>query len=324
MNLRQLRYVIATADEGTMTRAAAEVHVAQPALSRAVRALEAEIGVTVFERDGRGLRVTRQGREVVALARRIVDDVQRITHLRDTTVLRVSAVAGQARELGSPGVARFVAEAGERVALDVVDSSDEVVDAVCDGRAQVGLIELPAPAGLEVVSLGWQEIVLIHPPEWTLDDPLDVHELGGLRLLSPESGNWRHDHVMSNLRAAGIEPVIAAETNDRATLVSLVQQGAGAWFSYGRQAREAVAGGAAMVHLTPRPLREVGAVHLGEMRPAAAAIVDALRVEAEETLIPPGDPRLEDAAWINGGEVLGSVPRRPSPTRPPTSRRAGP
>ena len=67
MNLQQLRYVAATADEGTMTRAAAALHVAQPALSRAVRALEAEIEVAVFERDGRGVRVTRQGREVVAL-----------------------------------------------------------------------------------------------------------------------------------------------------------------------------------------------------------------------------------------------------------------
>ena len=50
MNLQQLRYLIATADEGTMTRAAESLHVAQPALSRAIRGFEAEIGITVFER----------------------------------------------------------------------------------------------------------------------------------------------------------------------------------------------------------------------------------------------------------------------------------
>jgi DNA-binding transcriptional LysR family regulator len=148
VNLQQLRYLVATADEGTMTRAAAELHVAQPALSRAVRALEAEIGVTVFERDGRGLRVTRQGREVVALARRVLADVQRIASLQATTLLHVSAVTGQAHELASPAVARYMAGGGERVTLDVVDTADGVADAVRDGRSQLGVLDLPAPSDL--------------------------------------------------------------------------------------------------------------------------------------------------------------------------------
>lgn len=105
-----------------MTRAAAELHVAQPGLSRAVRALEAEIGITVFERRGRGLRVTRQGREVVSLARRVLGDVQRIASLHTSKLLRVSAGAAQAHELASPALARYMAEGGERVALDVVDT----------------------------------------------------------------------------------------------------------------------------------------------------------------------------------------------------------
>lgn len=316
MNLQQLRYVVATADEGTMTRAAASMHVAQPALSRGIRALESEIDVTVFEREGRGVRVTHQGREVVALARRILGDVERIANLRDVTILHVCATAGQARELGSPAVARFVADVGERVALDVVDSPDEVAEAVQHGRSEIGVLELPAPGGLRVTPLGWQEIVLIHPPGWDLGDPLDVTALSDLPLLSPERDDWRHDMVLGTLRAAGVEPTIAAETNDRAVLVSLVQQGAGAWFSYGRQARAAVAGGAGMVHLTPRPLLEVGAVHIGELGPVAAAFLDALRAEAADTLIPAGDDRLDDSAWVGGADLLGSVPpavRPPSP-----------
>ncbi|HEX5366127.1 MAG TPA: LysR family transcriptional regulator [Acidimicrobiales bacterium] len=305
MNLQQLRYVVATAEKGTMTRAAAELHVAQPALSRAVRALEAEIGVRVFEREGRGVRVTPQGREVVALARRILEDAHRIANLRRTGVLHVATVVGQARELGSPAVARYVAETGERVALDVVPSPEDAVGAVLSGRAQVGLLELPVAAPVEVVPLGWQEIVLLHPSAWDLDDPIDAAQLDGLTLLTPESTDRRHDTVFRNLRAAGIEPAIAAEANDPALLVSLVQAGAGAWFSYGREAQEAVAGGAAMVHITPRPLREIGAVHLGDQLPATAAFLDALRAEAAAILIPAGDPRLDGAAWISGAEVFG-------------------
>ena len=307
MTLQQLRYVVATADEGTMTRAAAQLQVAQPALSRGVRALESEIGVSVFVREGRGLRVTDEGREVVALARRVLGDVQRIANLHDVTTLQVCVTTGLARELGAPAVARFVTDEGERVALDVVDASGGVVAAVRRGRAEIGVLELPAPAALQVVPLGWQEIVLIHPASWDLPDPLDVAELARLPLLSPERGDWRHEMMLGTLRSLGVEPTIAAETNDRATLVSLVQQGAGAWFAYGRQARTAADGGARMVHLAPRPVREVAAVHAGELRPLALAFLDALRVEAADTLIPAGDSRLEGATWV-GAEAMGSVP----------------
>ena len=314
MNLQQLRYVVATADEGTMTQAAAALHVAQPALSRAIRALEAEIDVAVFERDGRGVRVTRQGREVVALARRVLADVDRIASLNSATVLRVTAITAQAREIASAAVARFVAEGGGRVSLDVVDTPDEVADRVRDGRAQLGVLELPAPPGLQATSLGWQEIVLLHPPDWSLPDPLDVSELSEIAVLAPESEDWRRDRMMRSLRAAGVEPTIAAETNDRSLMVTLVQQGAGAWFSYGREAAAAVAGGAGLVHLSPAPLREIGVVSSVDLDGAPAAFLDAARAEADGLLIPVGDPRLADGTWVT---QLGTVGAVPATTVPP-------
>jgi DNA-binding transcriptional LysR family regulator len=317
MNLQQLRYVVATADEGTMTRAAAALHVAQPALSRAIRALEAEIDVAVFERDGRGVRVTRQGREVVALARRILADVDRIAALGAMTALRVCAVTAQAREIASAAVARVVTTGAGRVSLDVVDTPDEVIENVRSGAADLGVVELPAPRDVQAISLGWQEFVLVHPPGWTLPDPLDVTELGDVPLLSPEGGGWRHNRLVDSLRAAGIEPTISAETNDRDMMLSLVQQGAGAWFSYGRQAAHAVSQGAELVHLAPPPMREVGILHGGELSTAAEAFVDAARAVADDLLIPVGDPRLAEGTWVTDAGTLGAVPAttvpRPSP-----------
>ena len=318
MNLQQLRYVVATADEGTMTQAAAVLHVAQPALSRAIRALEAEIDVAVFERDGRGVRVTRQGREVVALARRVLADVDRIASLNASTVLRVSAITAQAREIASAAVGRFVASGGGRVSLDVVDTPDEVADRVRDGRAQLGVLELPAPPGLQATSLGWQEIVMLHPPDWALPDPFDLTQLPEISLLAPEGDDWRRDRMMEGLRAAGIEPKIAAETNDRSLMVSLVQQGAGAWFSYGREAATAVKGGAGLVHLAPAPLREIGIVSSGNVEGVSADFVDAAKAEAADLLIPVGDPRLADGTWVTDAGSLGSVPATTVPrTAPP-------
>jgi DNA-binding transcriptional LysR family regulator len=308
MNLQQLRYVVATADEGTMTNAAARLHVAQPALSRAVRALEAEIDVAVFERDGRGVRVTRQGREVVALARRVLADVDRIAALGLSTALRVCAVTAQAREIASAAVARMVAAGGGRVSLDVVDTSDEVIDNVRAGSSHVGVVDLPVPTDLDAISLGWQEFVLVHPPDWTLPDPLDVKQLKDVPLVSPDEGSWRHRRLVDTLRSAGIEPTISADANDRELMLSLVRDGVGAWFSYGRQAADAVHRGAGLVHLDPPPMREVGLVHLGQLGPAGESFVSSARDVAGDVLIASGDPRLATASWVTDGGLMHSVP----------------
>ncbi|GAA3149959.1 LysR family transcriptional regulator [Nonomuraea salmonea] len=81
MNLQQLRYVVATAEHRTMTDAARSLYIAQPALSRAIRDLERELGMTLFARSGRGVVVTAQGRRVVKLAQEALDAVHEIEGL---------------------------------------------------------------------------------------------------------------------------------------------------------------------------------------------------------------------------------------------------
>src|SRR5260370_2961022 len=68
MDLRQLEYVVAVAEEGGFTAAAAAVNVAQPSLSQSVRALEGELGVELFHRVGRGVVLSSAGEAFVAAA----------------------------------------------------------------------------------------------------------------------------------------------------------------------------------------------------------------------------------------------------------------
>lgn len=74
MDLRHLRYVVAVADAANFTRAAEGMHVAQPALSSAIKSLEAELGVKLFDRTSRRVSVTDAGAAFVAHARQILSD----------------------------------------------------------------------------------------------------------------------------------------------------------------------------------------------------------------------------------------------------------
>src|SRR5436305_13861162 len=75
MELRQLEYVVAVVDHGGFTRAATALHVAQPSLSHGIRTLERELGVELFVRAGRSVRLTAGGEVVVDGARRLLRDM---------------------------------------------------------------------------------------------------------------------------------------------------------------------------------------------------------------------------------------------------------
>jgi DNA-binding transcriptional LysR family regulator len=75
MELRQLRYLVALAEELNFTRAAASEHIAQPALSQQIRRLEGEVGLALVERTTRHVALTEAGRLLVVRARRILAEL---------------------------------------------------------------------------------------------------------------------------------------------------------------------------------------------------------------------------------------------------------
>jgi DNA-binding transcriptional LysR family regulator len=77
MSLAQLRYFVAVAEEGHVGRAAQRLHMAQPPLSRQIRALEDEVGRALFARSPRGMTLLPAGETLLGHARKILDDVDR-------------------------------------------------------------------------------------------------------------------------------------------------------------------------------------------------------------------------------------------------------
>ncbi|MBA1148816.1 LysR family transcriptional regulator [Ectothiorhodospiraceae bacterium WFHF3C12] len=115
MEIAQLRYFVALVDTGSMTRAARRVHISQPAVSLALRQLEDELGVALYERQGRGLRITADGLRFYRRARAILDEYRAAkSELRETAYGRPARL-GVLRTLPPhwiAGITRRVADSG--------------------------------------------------------------------------------------------------------------------------------------------------------------------------------------------------------------------
>lgn len=171
MDLRQLEYALAVAEHGNFTRAAAQLHVAQPALSVAVRRLETELGVRLFHRTSRRVSLTDAGEAFIARAGRIVGETKDLRILMETFAggsrgrLRVSAWYHMEPRLASflqdllaevPMVEVTIAELAPAEALEAIRTGDLDI-ALVDGWDEAG------GHGVEHVVLRSEPYVLVTP-----------------------------------------------------------------------------------------------------------------------------------------------------------------
>lgn len=188
LDLRKLRYFTAVADELSFIRAAERLHIAQPVLSRQIRALERELGVALFERSTRGTALTPAG----------------VSLRHDAQVILRSATAGQrrARQAGRgrakltigfmPGIrptatVRALRERFPNLDVDVVRTSwDDQVEMVLDGRVDASFVRLPVDdRGLTVIALYREPRVVVLPGTHPLTarQSLTLTDLAHLDLL---------------------------------------------------------------------------------------------------------------------------------------------
>lgn len=159
VDLRKLRYFVAVAEHLHFGRAAAALHIAQPVLSRQIRALEDELKVVLFARDKRGTELTAAGAQLLADARPLLDGAQalrrRVTQAaRGRDTLTVGFMPGvQPAAVVRTMTARHPLLTVELVRLTTADQAE----AIRDGRIDVGFLRLPFDQhGLQVRPL-WSE-----------------------------------------------------------------------------------------------------------------------------------------------------------------------
>ncbi len=284
MDERRLSYFLAVVDEGSVTRAARRVHVAQPSLSQAIRGLESELGAELFHRVGRGLRLSAAGEALVGPARQVLlaidevrDAITGIVELK-TGRLELAALATLAVDPMADLIGRFrERHPGVEVRVHEPESADGIRALVRDGTCELGAAHLPLGGGSLIAHpLDEQELLFVLPRDAMphTGRPLGARELAKTPFVVSPPGTSTRILLEQALTAVGVTPQIAVETAAREAIVPLVLAGAGAALLPAPLAREAQRRGAVIRGARPKITRAVGLVHrASRLSPSAAAFL---------------------------------------------------
>ncbi len=239
MDLRQLRYFLAVADNLHFRRAAEFLHLSQPALTLQVRALEEELGVQLLHRDRHRTSLTAAGevlrneaRALLGSADRIADKIKRAAR-GQIGLLRIGFISTAASRILPPIISAYRIHHPE-VELDLhnILTAEQLV--ALQGRTiDIGLLRMPVQEHntIEFIPIHREPFVVVLPstdplarkPHLSLNHLRDSNFVMYARHHAPGF----HDQIIRMLNDAGFSPHIAHETGEMYTLVSLVSAGIG-------------------------------------------------------------------------------------------------
>lgn len=227
INIAQLRYLVAVIDCGTTQGAAHELHVAQPTISRAVSALETELGITLFERTGRRLVPTDVAHDVVAVARRVCADVDRIGDLARQQDAFTIAATPNTEALVTTAIidAHLCGLQTARFVFAPAYSRGETERLVKAGSADIGFIVGPTESRLRSRRLCELELVLVAHRKMGLIDPVPIEDLSDMRIVLPSTGSERRVEVDEFFAKHGIVPKDVFESDNRTAWLSAAASG---------------------------------------------------------------------------------------------------
>lgn len=239
MQLHQLTYALAVAEQESFTGAADSLHLAQPSLSRQVRLLEHELGVVLFNRGPGQSRVTLtpDGAALVPFMQRVLADVE-------ATVAEARALAGMVRgrvavgatpslvtsvlapalvefHAGHPGIELSVVEAG----------SHQLVPQVAAGEVDLALVVLPVTEPLVTATPLFDDplvLAVARGHDLARRRSVRVRELDGVDLVMFREGYDLRAATLDACREAGAHPRVVSEGGEMAGVLSFVAAGLGA------------------------------------------------------------------------------------------------
>lgn len=262
MNLHHLSVFYAIAETGSLTAAAQRLHISQPALSRELRAFEDRLGVTLFERHPKGMRLTQAGEVLRRYAQRLFE----LEHAAEAAMREIAGALsgrltiGASNTIGTYVLPRVLATfRRERPGVQVtlfVGNTEQVSQGVVDMRFMLGFIEGPLHLeGLRATPFQHDELVPVASPGHPLFGKRrpTVGDVSGQPLLVREPGSGTREVIAETLRRHGIVEGGTMEFGNAEALKRAAVHGGGiAWLP-----RISMVGELADGTLRELPLREL-------------------------------------------------------------------
>lgn len=253
MDIQQLKYFLDVAQTEHMTKSAKRLNIAQPALSRSVSRLEHELGVSLFDREGRGLRLTDEGRlfqrKLMPLLNEFDSLCQEVKSIH-TESCEVRVHLGAASHIAADAVALWMAAApSRRISLSQSDSRETEPDVVVDS--------LPPKTCARVEK--FSERMMLAAPENLIFSriPVPLDELRELDFVSLSSSSGFTRFTKELCVSIGFTPRISFESDNPSVVRKMIGLGLGVGFWPEQSWGETRGEGVALLPLDIQQKREV-------------------------------------------------------------------
>ena len=234
----QVEGFLEIARQRNLSRAAEALHVTQPALTARLKLLEDDLGILLFERSHRGMRLTEAGSAFLPYAEQAVEALETGRslvgeHARGTTGRLTIGAAPAVGAYVLPGLlARFVARFPDVRLVVRTGHSEEIADLVARAELDLGLIRELHHAGIVVTPVYEDELLLVVPPhhEFAHLRRIDLEHLASITLVLFDRTSSYYDLTNAIFRGAGVTPRSIIELDSVEAAKQVVRQGLGVAF----------------------------------------------------------------------------------------------
>jgi DNA-binding transcriptional LysR family regulator len=235
LDFGQIEAFVQVAAHNSFSRAAESLQLTQPSITARIQALERELGEELFERGGRGVRLTDAGRVFLPYVERILQQLQ---EARDSVEEVRSVQLGSLRLGAAITISTYVLPTilhrfcGEYPRVDVVirtGRSEQVLNMLLSDEVQVGILRTLTHAETESVYLYDDEIVLVAPPghEFATSGQATIAEIAREPIVLFDRGSSYYGLIHDLFRKAGVIPNVAMELDSLEATKRMVEEGLG-------------------------------------------------------------------------------------------------
>lgn len=235
MDLGQLEAFVQVANHRSFSKAAHALYLTQPSVTARIQALERDLNERLFERDGRGVRLTDVGTSFLPYARRVLKTLQdgrdALEGLRalEFGVLRL----GSATTVGTyvlPALLKEFCARYSKLEVSVrTGPTEQIIQMLLTDEVHLGLVRAAFHSDLETVPLLEDDVVLVTSPRhpFAATGTVEIEDLGQQPLITFSRGSGYYSLIQGALRDAGVVPQTTMEMDNMEATKKMVEQGLG-------------------------------------------------------------------------------------------------